>query len=38
MPKFKGRLTPEQIDGLVRFIRTEFQSGVSATDAANTNK
>lgn len=38
MPKFKGRLTPEQIDGLVRFIRTEFQSGASATGAANTNK
>jgi mono/diheme cytochrome c family protein len=38
MPKFKGRLTPEQIDGLVRFIRTEFQSGASSTGAANTNK
>jgi mono/diheme cytochrome c family protein len=38
MPKFKGRLTPEQIDGLVRFIRTEFQSSASATGAANTNK
>jgi mono/diheme cytochrome c family protein len=38
MPKFKGRLTPEQIDGLVRFIRTEFQSGASATGATNANK
>jgi mono/diheme cytochrome c family protein len=26
MPAFKGRLTPEQINGLVRFIRAEFQS------------
>jgi mono/diheme cytochrome c family protein len=41
MPKFKGRLTPEQIDGLVHFIRTEFQSNAaSATNAnsANANK
>jgi len=27
MPPFKDRLTPEQISGLVRFIRAEFQSG-----------
>jgi mono/diheme cytochrome c family protein len=26
MPAFKDRLTPEQINALVRFIRTEFQS------------
>jgi mono/diheme cytochrome c family protein len=38
MPKFKGRLTPEQIDGLVRYIRTEFQSGASATGTTNMNK
>lgn len=25
MPKFKGRLSPEQIQNLVRFIRAEFQ-------------
>ncbi|MBA3714154.1 MAG: cytochrome c [Pyrinomonadaceae bacterium] len=28
MPAFKSRLTPEQIDGLVRFIRQEFQAGL----------
>jgi mono/diheme cytochrome c family protein len=38
MPKFKGRLTPEQIDGLVRFIRTEFQSGTTAAGTTNANK
>jgi mono/diheme cytochrome c family protein len=38
MPKFKGRITPEQIDGLVRFIRTEFQAGASATGTTNVNK
>lgn len=27
MPAFKDRLTPEQINALVRFIRAEFQSG-----------
>jgi mono/diheme cytochrome c family protein len=27
MPAFQGRLTPEQINALVRFIRTEFQAG-----------
>lgn len=27
MPAFKDRLTPEQINALVRFIRSEFQSG-----------
>ena len=27
MPAFKDRLSPEQINALVRFIRTEFQSG-----------
>lgn len=26
MPAFQGRLTPEQINALVRFIRREFQS------------
>ncbi|MDT7540984.1 MAG: Cytochrome oxidase, cbb3-type, subunit [Acidobacteriota bacterium] len=38
MPKFKGRLTPEQIDGLVHFIRTEFQAGTNAAGTTNTNK
>ncbi|MDQ3649148.1 MAG: cytochrome c [Acidobacteriota bacterium] len=28
MPAFKSRLTPEQIDGLVRYIRQEFQAGL----------
>jgi mono/diheme cytochrome c family protein len=37
MPKFKGRLTPEQIDGLVRFIRAEFQKGLSTGGASNSN-
>ena len=27
MPAFKDRLSPEQINALVRFIRTEFQAG-----------
>lgn len=27
MPAFKDRLSPEQINSLVRFIRAEFQSG-----------
>ena len=27
MPAFKDRLTPEQINELVRFIRSEFQAG-----------
>ncbi|MCA1816334.1 MAG: cytochrome c [Acidobacteria bacterium] len=38
MPKFKGRLTPEQINGLVRFIRTEFQRGLTTGGATNANK
>jgi mono/diheme cytochrome c family protein len=37
MPKFKDRLTPEQIDGLVRFIRAEFQAGLNAGGASNAN-
>lgn len=28
MPAFEKRLTPEQIGGLVRFIRREFQAGL----------
>lgn len=28
MPAFKDRLTPEQIDELVRFVRHEFQAGL----------
>jgi cytochrome c551 len=38
MPKFKGRLTEEQINGLVRFIRAEFQAGMNIPGAANANK
>ena len=38
MPKFKDRLTPEQIDGLVHFIRAEFQKGLSAGGASNSNR
>ncbi len=30
MPAFKDKLSREQIDGLVRFIRKEFQSGATA--------
>jgi mono/diheme cytochrome c family protein len=37
MPKFKDRLTPEQIEGLVRLIRAEFQSGTGTGGASNTN-
>jgi mono/diheme cytochrome c family protein len=35
MPKFKDRLTPEQIDGLVRLIRADFQSGVGGASNSN---
>jgi mono/diheme cytochrome c family protein len=38
MPKFKDRLTPEQINGLVRFIRAEFQSGLNTGGASNANR
>lgn len=37
MPSFNKRLTPEQINGLVRFIRTEFQAGLKVGGAANAN-
>ena len=38
MPAFKGRLTPEQINELVRYIRREFQSaGATAATAPNAN-
>lgn len=37
MPAFKGRLTPEQISELVRYIRREFQSGGAKAAAANAN-
>jgi len=35
MPAFEKRLTPEQIGGLVRFIRQEFQAGLLKDGAAN---
>jgi mono/diheme cytochrome c family protein len=35
MPSFKDRLKPEQIDGLVRFVRREFQGGASSTKEKN---
>ncbi len=38
MPKFKGRLTDQQINDLVRFIRAEFQSGLNVPGSANANK
>ena len=38
MPKFKDRLTPEQIDGLVRLIRADFQAGAGAGGASNSNR
>ena len=31
MPAFKDRLSPEQIDALVRFVRREFQAGLLKT-------
>lgn len=37
MPKFKDRLTPDQINGLVQFIRTEFQAGLNVGGAMNAN-
>lgn len=37
MPAFKGRLTPEQITDLARFVRREFQSaGAKATTTTTT--
>jgi mono/diheme cytochrome c family protein len=35
MPAFEKRLTPEQIAGLVRFIRREFQPGLLKDGATN---
>jgi mono/diheme cytochrome c family protein len=35
MPSFEKRLTPEQIGGLVRFIRQEFQAGLLKDGAPN---
>lgn len=35
MPAFEKRLTPEQIGGLVRFIRQEFQAGLLKEGAAS---
>ena len=35
MPAFEKRLTPEQIGGLVRFIRREFQAGLLTDGAPN---
>jgi cytochrome c551 len=35
MPAFEKRLTPEQIGGLVRFIRREFQEGLLKDGASN---
>jgi mono/diheme cytochrome c family protein len=35
MPPFKKRLTPEQIDALVRFIRQDLQGGASANGAGS---
>jgi mono/diheme cytochrome c family protein len=37
MPAFKKRLTSEQIDNLVRFIRQDLQAGAAATGATNVN-
>lgn len=31
MPAFKDKLKPEEIDSLIRFIRTQFQGGQGAT-------
>lgn len=35
MPAFEKRLTPEQIGGLVRLIRRDFQAGLLKDDAPN---
>lgn len=35
MPAFEKKLTPEQINGLVRFIRQEFQAGLLKDGAPN---
>lgn len=36
MPAFERKLTPEQINGLVRFIRKEFQAGLRGEGGAAT--
>ncbi|MBV9209745.1 MAG: cytochrome c [Acidobacteria bacterium] len=38
MPAFKDKLKPEQINDLVRFIRTQFQAGAAAPANAQTDK
>jgi mono/diheme cytochrome c family protein len=38
MPAFGKRLSAEQIDNLVRFIRQDLQGGASASGAANDNQ
>jgi len=35
MPAFEKKLTPEQINGLIRFIRQEFQAGQANAGAAS---
>jgi cytochrome c551 len=35
MPAFEKKLSPEQINGLVRFIRREFQAGLIKQGTAN---
>ncbi len=37
MPAFNKRLSPEQINNLVRFIRQDLQAGASATSTGNAN-
>lgn len=37
MPSFKKRLSPEQINELVRYIRREFHGQTPGASAANTN-
>jgi cytochrome c551 len=37
MPAFEKRLTPEQIGGLVQFIRQEFQTGLPKDGATNSS-
>jgi mono/diheme cytochrome c family protein len=37
MPKFGTRLSPEQINNLVRFIRQDLEAGASTTNANNSN-
>lgn len=38
MPAFEKKLNPEQINGLIRFIRKEFQGGLNDTGTASPSR